>query len=127
MTLRSEIISYAEKVWHVRPDKPWAKYPDNEVLRHEDSRKWFALMFPVKKKHLGLPGEDVVDVLNLKCDPTAAASLREMDGIFPAYHMNHATWISVLLDGTVPAEEIFPLLDMSYDLTGGRKKKHAAG
>lgn len=121
--MREKILSYAKKTYGTVPDKPWEKYPGNEVLRHEDNRKWYGLIMPVKRKNLGLSGEDVVNVLNVKCDPMAGFALREMDGILPAYHMNHAEWISILLDGTVPEEEIYPLLDMSYDLTASKKKK----
>ena len=122
-SLRDQILAYAKKTYKTLPDKPWARYPDNEVLRHEDNRKWYALLFPVKEKHFGRDGEEYVDVLNVKCDPMASFSLREIDGIFPAYHMNHTEWISILLDGTVPVEEIFPLLDMSYEMTASKKKK----
>ena len=72
-------------------------------------------------------GDELIDVLNLKCDPIAAQSLRARPGILPAYHMNHAQWISVLLDGTVPAEEIYPLIDMSYDLTATKSARPAKG
>jgi len=42
-------------------------------------------------------------------------SLLAQDGFFPAYHMSKGTWVSVILDGTVPDEQIFPLLELSYD------------
>lgn len=44
-------------------------------------------------------------------------SLRMKEGFFPAYHMNKENWISILLDGTVSADEIEPLLELSYQLT----------
>ncbi|MBP1917428.1 putative DNA-binding protein (MmcQ/YjbR family) [Lederbergia galactosidilyticus] len=31
--------------------------------------------------------------------------------------MNKEHWISIVLDGSVPKEEIFHLIDLSYDLT----------
>jgi len=47
--------------------------------------------------------------------------------MLPAYHMNHAEWISVLLDGTVEKEKILNLLDLSFELTasGGCKAENA--
>ena len=71
--------------------------------------------------------DEVIDVINLKCDPTVAQTLHTRPGIMPAYHMNHTQWITVLLDGTVPAEEVFPLLDMSFDLTASKAKRPANG
>lgn len=58
-----------------------------------------------------------IDVLNIKCDPMMIGSLRMKEGFFPAYHMNKENWISILLDGTVSADEIKPLLELSYQLT----------
>ena len=43
--------------------------------------------------------------------------LRPIPGIYPAYHMNHKTWISVVLDETLPDEKILELIDTSYQLT----------
>ena len=37
--------------------------------------------------------------------------------------MNHDHWISVLLDGTVPVEEIYPLIDISFRLTQSGKAR----
>lgn len=31
-------------------DYPWKKLPKNEVSRHKDSKKWFALVMNVQKK-----------------------------------------------------------------------------
>ena len=66
---------------------------------------------------LGLPGERIVDVLNVKCDPILIGSLRQQKGFFPAYHMNKDSWISILLDNSVSADEIKNLIEMSYRLT----------
>ena len=75
----------------------------------------------------GFDPDEKIDVINLKCDPIAAQSLHTRPGILPAYHMNHTQWITVLLDGTVPPEEIFPLIDMSYELTASKSKRPADG
>jgi len=71
---------------------------------------------------LGLPGDDAIAVVNLKCDTRLIGSFREEKGIYPAYHMSKAHWLTVALDGSVNADKLKFLLDMSYDLTkGGRR------
>ena len=35
-----------------------------------------------------MPGDESIDVVNLKCDPLLIGSLRSEPGFFPAYHMN---------------------------------------
>jgi predicted DNA-binding protein (MmcQ/YjbR family) len=55
--------------------------------------------------------------INLKCDPELAMHLREMyEAIIPGYHMNKKHWNTIILDGSIPAEEILIMIDDSYDL-----------
>lgn len=79
----------------------------------------------VPKNELGLQGTEILDVVNLKCDPILIGSLRKESGFFPAYHMSKAGWITVALDGSVPDEQIKMLLDMSYDATAPKIKRKA--
>ena len=78
----------------------------------------------VDASSLGLPGGASVDVIDLKIDDLFFRDMliRE-DGILPAYHMNKMHWITVLLDGTVPDEKVYDLLDMSFLATASAKKK----
>ena len=87
------------------------------MLRHQPSRKWYAVILEVGRSKLGLSGEGTVDVVNVKCDPLLSGTLRQEPGIFPAYHMNKEKWISILLDGSVDAELMKSLLEMSHQLT----------
>lgn len=41
---------------------------------------------------------------------------------FSAYHMNKKNRVTILLNGSVPAQEIKNLLDKTYDLTLKNKK-----
>ena len=83
-------------------------------------------MMEVPRGRLGLPGAEPLDIVNFKCDTILIASLRGETGIFPAYHMNKASWITVALDGSVPAETIELLLDVSYELTKPKIRRKTA-
>ena len=124
-SLRDNVLQYAKTTYGTTPERLWRSHPDFLVLRHEDNQKWYGLVMDVEREKLHLPDdlrkEDDVDILNLKCDPNLAGSLMANPGIFPAYHMNKVNWISVLLDGSVPEKQIFSLLDLSFDLTAGKK------
>ena len=122
-SLRKQVLSYAKKQYDAISDHPFAKFPEYEVVRHTDSRKWFGLFGVVDRKKLGIPGEGTVDILNVKCDPVMSVSIRKQKGILPAYHMNHTEWLSVLLDGTVPLKIVYNLLDISFTLTMSKKKR----
>ena len=71
----------------------------------------------VKKSSLGLDSDDLISVVNLKCEPALIGSFIKDDGIFPAYHMNKEHWLSVALDGSVPEDRIKLLVDISFELT----------
>ncbi len=121
--LTDEILEYAKKHYKTAPDYPWKRSPESMVLRHKDTRKWYALIMPVRREHLAMEGDGEIVIMNLKCDPVMSGSLRSNPGILPAYHMNHSEWISVLLDGTVGLNEVLNLLDLSYELTASKKTK----
>ncbi len=122
-TLKNRIIHYINDRFYVEPEYLWSKYPEYAVFRHKDNNKWFAVILLVKKCKLGLDGEEMVYILDIKGDSIINGSLIMNDGIFPGYHMNKQTWLSVLLDGTVMYETICDLLEMSYDLTKNKTTK----
>ena len=117
-TGRQRIITYVADTYGIEPDWPWSgTYATSCVLRHPGNRKWFGLLMSVRRELLGLDGEKPVDILNVKCDPDVTSIARGAEGILPAYHMNKDAWVTILLDGSVPEEMVFDLLDRSFELT----------
>ena len=120
---RAALEQFIWERYRVRPDCPWARYPNYQVFRHPGSRKWFAVVMDVPKCKLGLAGEERLDAMNLKCGPLLTGSLLTQPGFYPAYHMGKGSWITVALDGTVPREQLAVLLDISYQATGPKAPK----
>ena len=120
-SFRKDVLKFAKQKYKVSGDAPWAKYPDFIVLRHTDNRKWFGLLMNLPKSKLGLLSNEFVDVLNIKTDPVVIGGFIKQPGIMPAYHMNKASWVSVLLDGSVPLNDIEFLLNVSFELTKNKK------
>jgi len=116
--LRLPVLQYAWDAFGTRPEYLWEKYPGYAVLRRGDTRKWYGLVMEVPRARLKLPGPGAVWVLNVKCSPLMTGGLRRQEGILPAYHMNKAAWLTVLLDGTLPLPQVTALLDLSHQLTG---------
>ena len=114
---RNELEAFIMETYNAEADYPWRKSPNHAVFRHCSNRKWFALIMDVPKNKLGLQGEGLLDVINLKCNPILIGSLREEPGFLPAYHMSKDNWITVALDGSAPDDKITMLLDMSYQAT----------
>lgn len=120
-SLRGGVLKYAKKQYHTEPEYLWRSVPNYCVLRHADNRKWYAVIMNVPKNKLGLPGEEIIDILDVKSDPILSGSLRDGEGILPGYHMQKGDCITILLDGSVKLQQICGLLEMSFEITSSHK------
>lgn len=107
------------------PDFPWDD--DNGVFRNPDNSKWYALIMNVDESCLNKTREGKLDIVNLKIDVDEGDKLRQIVGIYPAYHMNHKSWITVRLDDTLSDDKIMELVDRSRIFTLGVAKTRKAG
>ncbi|MBQ2677270.1 MAG: MmcQ/YjbR family DNA-binding protein [Clostridia bacterium] len=123
---RQTLDKYISQNYNTLAEYPWPKYPDYAVYRHQSNRKWFAVVMGLPKSKLGLSGDGIIDVVNLKCDPLLIGSLLNDEGIYPGYHMNKSYWITLCLDGSVDADKVKWLLDLSFDLTYTMPKRKSA-
>ena len=88
----------------------------------------FTLVYKVMGKMFALMSIDTPETepqrINLKCDPIHAEILRETyASVIPGYHMNKKHWNTVICDGEVPTDEIYEMIDNSYDLVVKNLKK----
>ena len=120
--MRKELESYIVDKYSIEPEYPWQSAPLFAVFRHSNNKKWFAVIMTITKDKLGFDSTESIDIVNLKCDPLMNVTIEK--GVFPAYHMSKTHWISVALDGTVEKEKLEWLLDLSFDLTAKRIKRH---
>jgi len=115
------VFKYARENFGSEPEYLWNKFPDYAVLRHKSNSKWYAVIMNVSKNKLNIDSKENIDIIDVKCDSLIIGSLLNEKGFFPAYHMNKEKWITVALDGSVPDDEIYHLLNMSYELTKNKK------
>ena len=116
-----ELFAHVRKTFHAEPEHLWRRYPGYAVFRHADNGKWFGLVMDVPGRKLGLQTDDTVFLLNVKLpDPLLADLLTRQTGFLRGYHLRRGSWISILLDGTVPPEEIFRWLETSFLTTASR-------
>ena len=73
----------------------------------------------VKRKTL-LKNQDntPIDIINVKSDTLEENVRQYAERIFPGYHMNHKTWISIILDDSLDDETVMSFVKQSYALTG---------
>ena len=76
------------------------------------------LVAKVGDKMFALVGIDATPLrVNLKCRPEQAEVLRELyPAVLPGYHMNKRHWNTVVLDGSLPDEDVLGMIDDSYEL-----------
>ena len=122
--MKNQVVNYIKTAYGVDAEYLWIKTPDNAVFRNKRTNKWFGVIIGnLSKNKLGINSTETVNILNLKCDPIMNFSVVDKKLIFPGYHMNKEHWISVLLDGSVPMDELKFLIDMSYNIVNSNKSR----
>lgn len=131
LKLKEHVMEYIKKTYGVTPEYPWAKYPEYATFKAGEKEKWFAVIMHVSRHGLGLesltvPGKkdiygdadlekkQYVWVVNVKAEPDFIMMVAGMQGFLPAYHMNKQNWVSILLDGSVPMEQVKGCIDRSF-------------
>lgn len=123
---RTQAEQYIRERYGVMPEYPWSTSPEHAVFRHPENRKWFGIIMQISADKLGLETDIIMDIINVKCDPVLIGSLLGQTGIFPAYHMNKAHWISLALNDSLPEDTLCWLLDMSHAMTAPKPPKTRA-
>lgn len=114
MKTRKDATDYCLSLKNTYEDYPFHDF-NWTVMRHEGNKKMFAAIF----EHMGQIW------INVKCDPNLAYMWRSSHkSVIPAYHMNKYHWNSIILDGTVPDDDIKNMIEDSYDLTKPKKTKN---
>ncbi|MGN1389578.1 MAG: MmcQ/YjbR family DNA-binding protein, partial [Bulleidia sp.] len=107
------LAAYLQQKYAEEPDYPFRDDQTMAVFR--TAGKWYALVMTVPYEKLGPGRNGIAEIVNLRQD-----TKRTEAGIYPAWHMNHRLWISVVLDGEVSDQMLFEMAEESRGLI--RKK-----
>ena len=118
---REEFEKFVDETYGVKADYPWGD-GDTGVFRHGSNKKWFALIMDLTMDKFGGDKQKRVDVVNVKCAPSMIDSFCLDKGVYRAYHMNKANWVSIVLN-LADDNETKMLVDMSYSMTMKKVKK----
>lgn len=119
---KKEFLEHCCEAYGTRPDYPFDDLLETAVLRHENNRKWYALVMGISRRKFGINSDEVIDVVNLKLPTEMFGAFGAADGVYPAYHMNKLHWISVLLPDA-QADIVAFLTNASFEVTKSHKKK----
>ena len=106
MKERKEVLDYGMTLADVYIDTPF--HDDNWVLlRYKKNKRAFAWTYERNGKIW----------VNVKVDPEWRDVWRKTyASVLPGYHQNKEHWNSIILDGSIPDQEIKRMIAESYDL-----------
>lgn len=113
----NRISSYIIDNYNTVLEFPWDKFPGYGVFKNKKNNKWFSLIFNININKLDKNKSGEIEGINLKIDSKKISELLELESFYPAYHMNKKYWITVILNDTVTDEELFSLIEESYNYT----------
>ncbi len=109
-----ELIEYVRKQYDSELEYLWKKFPDNAVWRRKDNEKWYGALLTVSKRKLGIKSDETVEIVDLRSKPETLENLIDNEHYYPGWHMNKKHWYTMIMDGTIPFDEICRRIDESY-------------
>lgn len=116
-----EVIKYIEEKYKDKLEFLWEKFDNNAIWRNKQNNKWYGIILTISKRKLGIESDEVVEAIDLRYQKEKIESIMDNKKIFPGYHMNKKSWITIKLDNSLDTAEIFNLIDNSYKLSIGNK------
>ena len=115
-TQSKEVIAYVRETYGDELEFLWKKFPDNAIWRRKDTQKWYGAILTVSRRKLGLSSDEVSEIIDLRIEPEQMDSTIDNKRYFSGWHMNKRNWYTMILDGSIPTEEICRRIDKSYKL-----------
>lgn len=116
-----EIIEYIEKRYGDKLEFLWEKFDDNAIWRNKQNNKWYGVLLIIPENKLGLKSDNKIEVIDLRYQKEKIENIVDNKKIFPGYHMNKKSWITIKLDNSLDTKAICDLIDNSYNLSIGNK------
>ncbi len=106
MKTREEALQYGLSFPEAYQDAPFHD-PNWQLVRYKGNKKAFLWTYE-RDGHINL---------NVKVDPDKAFFWRKIYGsVIPGYHQNKDHWNTIILDGSIPDDDIKTMIAESYDL-----------
>mgnify|MGYP000056751996 CR=1 FL=1 len=112
----AQIIRYVREKYGDELEYLWKKFPDNAIWRKKDNQKWYGALLTISSRKLGFNSDEIIEIIDLRGVPEALAEFVDGQRYFPGWHMNKKHWYTIVLDGSVPTDELCRRIDESYML-----------
>ncbi|MBR1763902.1 MAG: MmcQ/YjbR family DNA-binding protein [Ruminococcus sp.] len=121
--IHQKLDKYVKNKYGITPEILPFSHENYEIYRHTDTGKWFAVFIEKERSAFGLDGDGRTEIVCFKLkDSLLADLLAQQKGYLRGYPAANWSWLSTVLDGTVPYEDICRLLDESYEATKTKTK-----
>lgn len=110
------IIKFVREFYGDELEFLWTKFPDNAVWRRKDNKKWYGAILTVVGKKIGLESDGIEEIIDLRMNPTEAEVILSGKHYYPGWHMNKKSWYTLVLNGSIPDEELKERMKESYKL-----------
>lgn len=110
--IKRELIDFCLSFSSVYEDYPFDE--TTAILRHSGNKKMFAAINEARTGTL---------YISLKCEPMKADFYRRVyKSVEPAWHFNKVHWNGVTVNGDVPLDELYAMIQHSFELTRPRAR-----
>ena len=118
-----EIIKYIKDKYNDDLEFLWEKFEDTAIWRNKQNKKWYGLLMVISESKLGINLDKKIEAIDLRYQKDETNKIIDNKNIFPGYHMNKKSWITIKLDNSMSTKNICDLIDNSYNLSIGGNKK----
>ncbi len=112
-----EIINYISNKYNDKIEYLWDSSPKSGIFRNKKNNKWYAAILDVKENRISGNSEENIFVIDLMYYKDKTVEVIDNISIYPGYHMNKKSWITIKLNGSVNNDFIYKYIDLSYTLS----------
>lgn len=91
-------------------------FPTMPYGEEKDNQKWYGAILTVSGRKLGLPTDEILEIIDLRLEKELMEQTIDNVRYFPGWHMNKKNWYTIILDGRIQTEEVCTRIDESYRL-----------
>ena len=114
----NKIIKYVKEKYNDDLEFLWKKFPNkNAIWRNKTNNKWYGALLVISERKLEIESDKIVEIIDLRYPKDKIKQVIDNDKIFPGYHMNKESWITIRLNGDMSTKKIFELIDNSHKIS----------
>ena len=118
-----QVINYIKEKYNDELEFLWDKLDDCAIWRNKQNNKWYGILMKISERKIRLDSDKITEVIDLRYQKEEIEDILKKENIYPGYHMNKKSWITIKLHNSVDSDVVFDLIDNSYNLSVIGSKK----